>query len=265
MTLNATVLTISRLSRYQRVAKAMAQGIQVCGDRATIREMGRPGAGAGDIGISYGWKHRAELFKFPRYVYADLGYWQRDRYYRITANGWGSESYVRAGLPATRFNALGIRILPWHSGKEIIIAGSSEKSCVQHGFHYMEWETRTAHALRDCGYEVVYRPKPSDRGARPMPGFRTDNRPVGEALASAHVLVTHHSNMAVDALVAGVPVHCVTGAAAAFSVPLDQIANPPRLEGREQFLYDVAWLQWTEAEMRSGALWKHLKDRRLIC
>lgn len=263
MALNVTCLTISRLSRYQRVARAMSEGIQACGDRTTIVEMGKPMTG--QIGVSYGWKHNAYLRKFRRFVYADLGYWQRDSYYRITANGWGSESYVRAGLPASRFHALGLRIKPWHSGDEIIIAGSSEKSAHQHGFKYMEWEERTAHQLRGCGYRVVYRPKPSDRNGRAMEGFELDKRPLDEALASAHALVTHHSNTSIDALLAGVPVHCVTGAAAAFSVPLEQIAKPPRLDGREQFLYDVAWLQWTEAEMRSGQCWKHLKERGLLC
>lgn len=263
MAIQATCLSISRLSRYRRVAHAMSEGIQACGDRSAIREVGQ--SGPGTVGISYGWKHRDHLKKFPRFVYADLGFWQRDRYYRITANGWGPESYVRAELPSTRFDALGLTIQPWHSGKEILIAGSSEKSCTQHGFRYMEWEAKTAKALIGCGYEVVYRPKPNDPHARPLPGCRYDRRPLDEALKSAHALVTHHSNTAIDALLAGVPVHCVTGAAAAFSVPLDQIVRAPRLPGREQFLYDVAWLQWTEAEMRSGELWKHLKERGLVC
>lgn len=263
MVIQATCLSISRLSRYRRVADAMSEGIQACGDRAAIREVGQ--SGPGTVGVGYGWKHSAHLKKFPRFIYADLGYWQRDRYYRITANGWGSESYVKAGLPADRFNALGLKIQPWKSGKEILIAGSSEKSCTQHGFRYMEWEAKTAQALNGLGYEVVYRPKPTDPNARPLHGFRFDRRPLDQALASAHALVTHHSNTSIDALLAGVPVHCVTGAAAAFSVPLDQIAKPPKLPGREQFLYDVAWLQWTEDEMRSGALWSHLKERGLVC
>ncbi len=263
MAIQATCLTISRLQRYRRVANAMSEGIQACGDRAAIREIGQ--SGPGTVGVGYGWKHRANLMKFSRFVYADLGFWQRDKYYRITANGWGPESYVRAGLPDTRFKALGLSIEPWRKGKEILIAGSSEKSCTQHGFRYMEWEAKTAQALKGCGYEVVYRPKPTDPNAKPLQGVRYDRRPLSEALASAHALVTHHSNTAIDALLAGVPVHCVTGAAAAFSVPLSQIANPPRLVGREQFLYDVAWLQWTEDEMRSGACWSHLKERGLVC
>lgn len=263
MAIEVTCLTISRLSRYRKVAAAMHAGIQACGDKSVVREMGQ--APVGTVGISYGWKHHDQLNKFPRFVYADLGFWSRDRYYRITANGWGSESYVRAGLPASRFESLGLTIKPWHDGEEIIIAGSSEKSARHHGFGYMEWEQMAADALKGCGYRVFYRPKPTDKGARPLPGVHYDARPLAEALASARALVTHHSNTAIDALLAGVPVHCVAGAAAAFSVPLNEISKAPRLEGREQFLWDVAWLQWTEAEMRSGDVWRHLKERGLVC
>ena len=53
--------------------------------------------------------------------------------------------------------------------------------------------------------------------------------------------------------------HCQTGAATAFSVPLEAMADPPRLDVREQFLADVAWLQWTLDEMRSGECWAHLR------
>ena len=64
--------------------------------------------------------------------------------------------------------------------------------------------------------------------AAPIPGSGYDKRPISEALSNAWAWVTHHSNSAVDALLAGVPVHCEIGAAAAMSVPLDQIAKGTR-------------------------------------
>jgi hypothetical protein len=77
--------------------------------------------------------------------------------------------------------------------------------------------------------------------------------------------VTHHSNTAIDALVEGIPVHCEEGAAAAFSVPLETAANPERLEGREQFIADVSWLNWSVQEMERGESWAHMKERGLVC
>jgi hypothetical protein len=250
--------------RYQRVARAMAEGIAKCGDQPVIYPVA--GVPRADVAVMYGWKLSQHYRKYPQFVYADLGFWGRDTYYRVTVNGWSPERYVKAGLPDTRFRALGVEIQPWReAGDEVLIVGSSRKSAVQHGYEYMEWETKVAQQLKDCGKRVVYRPKPTDPERRPIPGVGYDEGPLEGSLAKAWAVVTHHSNAAVKALAAGVPVHCATGAAAAFSFPLDRIADPPLLEGREQFLYDVAWLQWTIEEMESGACWAHLKERGLIC
>lgn len=125
---------------------------------------------------------------------------------------------------------------------------------------YQEWERAAVQRLQGMGKRVVYRPKPNDLTAQPIPGVILDRRPISEALENCWAWVTHHSNSAVDALLAGVPVHCETGVASHFSVHLDSLADPELRDGREQFLYDVAWLQWTLEEMRSGEAWKHIRS-----
>lgn len=264
MALVVACLTRPSQWRYNEVAEAMAAGIRRCGDKPFIASVASPLQPA-DAAVCYGWKHHARYSFYRQFVYADMGYWQRENYYRVAVNGWSAARYVRAGLPSTRFDRLGLRIAPWGEGQEVIVAGSTAKAAADHGFGYMEWERRAIERLKDCGRPVVYRPKPNDAQARAIPGVRTDTRPISESLRAAAGWVTHHSNSAVDALLAGVPVHCEIGAAAAMSVPLDQIANAPWLEGREQFLHDVAWLQWTVDEMRAGECWAHLKERGLVC
>jgi hypothetical protein len=254
---------ISGLSRYKEVARAMAEGISKCGDRATF--IWNNDIAYADVAVMYGWKHRDRLFRFPQFVYADLGYWNRTDYYRLCVNSWGPEKYVKAGLPSGRFESLGVTIKPWRTeGKEIIVMGASEKAMPQHGYGYMKWEVKTLRACEKFGKRVVFRPKPKDQSKHPVNGYGYDERPLDVALQNAWAVVAHHSNAALDALVAGVPVHCEKGAAAAFSVPFESLADPVLLPGREQFLADVAWLQWTAAEMRSGEAWAHLKERRLI-
>ena len=265
MALVVACLTSAPQKRYRLIAEAMAAGIARCGDHPKVAPMRGPHVAA-DVGVMYGWKHHATLQRYPRFVYADLGYWQRDRYYRLAAGGWGPEGYVRAGLPMTRFESLGLQIKPWRrEGAEIIVAGSTAKAAIEHGYGYTQWERQTIARLQGCGRPVVYRPKPNDPMAAPIPGSGYDKRPISEALSSAWAWVTHHSNSAVDALLAGVPVHCEIGAAAAMSLPLESIATAPLPAGREQFLADVAWLQWTIEEMRSGEAWAHLKERGLVC
>lgn len=238
----------------KRIAEAMSQGVRAAGDRLVF-------GSKADVCVAYGWKNRQRYQQFPAFAYADLGYWNRESYYRFSVNGWSPEGYVHQGLPRSRFDRLGLDIKPWRSaGREIVVAGSTAKACADHGIRYQSWERKAIERLKDSGFPVVYRPKPNDFAATSIGGVSIDRRPVSEALASAWAVVTHHSNMAIDALLAGVPIHCETGAAAAFSVPIDQIADPPLLDGREQFLFDVAWLQWTLDEMRVGECWRHLRQ-----
>jgi hypothetical protein len=249
------------------VARAMAQGIEAYGDRAPVARADIAATGF-DCAVMYGWINRANLRRFPQFIYADLGFWCRESHYRFSVNGWSPDAYVRAGLPMERLQTFGVRVRPWHrSGKEILIMGATAKSAPEHGFAYMEWEAAAAKAALKSGKPVVYRPKPRDVNSHKLPvaGVGYDaSRTIDAALDAAWCVVTHHSNAAIDALVHGVPVHSASGAAAAFSVPLASVGDPPLLEGREQFLADVAWLQWSVAEMKSGAAWAHLRERGLI-
>lgn len=263
MALTVVCFTDHRLSRYRNAARAMADGVLRCGDIPIIADVRSPIVG-GDAAVIWGWKRRDLLKKYRQFAYVDLGYWGRDQYFRVSVNGW-SPDYVQAGMSSKRFKRLGLEIKPWNPGSEILIAGCSPKSAADHNLGYMEWEENTAKALKNCGYPVMYRPKPTDRMKRPIDGIGYDTRPIGEAMAAARAVVTHHSNSAVDALLAGIPTHCETGAAACMSVPLDQVFDTPEPAGRVQFLYDVAWLQWTMEEMKSGECWNHLKERGLIC
>lgn len=244
--------------RYKHIANAMTLGIRKHGDYVSTSFLNGPHVPA-DVGIMYGWKHSERLKRYPKYVYWDLGYWVRESYYRFSLNGWSP--VLKRGMPADRFNRLGLTIKPWRtSGDEIIVAGSTAKACREHGMAYQEWELAAIQRLEGMGKRVVYRPKPNDPNYQPIPGVEVDRRPISEALDNCWAWVTHHSNSAVDALLAGVPVHCETGAGSHFSVPMESLADPELREGREQFLYDVAWLQWILEEMRNGEAWRHIRS-----
>lgn len=243
--------------RAKRIAEAMAAGVRACGDTSTIVA---GASGRADVAICYGWKYR-HRYDRGRYIYVDLGYWDRDNYYRCIVNGWGPESYLRMGLPSSRFERLGVEIKPWRTeGSEIVIAGSTVKACRDQGIAYQSWEEAAALKVAGMGKTVRYRPKPKEEDVSSIRGATTDRRSLEESFTNAHAWVTQRSNTAVEALAAGIPVHCESGAGAAFSVPIDQLADPPLMPGREQFLYDVAWLQWSLDEMRSGECWRHLRS-----
>lgn len=254
------------LSRYKIVARAMVEGIRACGDEAIAVPIDAAPPGF-DCAVCYGWKRRDVLKRYRQFVYADLSYWKRETHYRLSVGGWSPHRYVRAGLSADRLESFGVEVKPWQDGgDEVLIFGAQAKAMHEHGIKYLEWETDMARELLARGVKVVYRPKPTDPMRAPLQllGVGYDDGPLDDALKRARCVVTHHSNAALDALVAGVSVYCETGAAAAFSVARDEIADPPRRDGREQFLADCAWLQWSVDEMRGGSAWAHLKERGLI-
>ena len=85
-------------------------------------------------------------------------------------------------------------------------------------------------------------------------------------LTGAHALVTHHSNMALEALAFCVPYYCESGAAAALSIKLSELENPPMpfYADRWQLLSNVCYAQWNVAEMRSGEAWASLEKDGLV-
>jgi hypothetical protein len=172
---------------------------------------------------------------------------------------------MRRGCSDERLRALGVEAKDAKAGQSIVIAGMSAKSAADHGFAPSQWETETIQLLQSLTRRpLVYRPKPSWQGATPIPGatYSTERKPIEEVLADAHMLVSHHSNAAVDALAAGVPTYCLKGVGSLLSTAsLAEIEAPrlPSKELRRQFLADVAYCQWTPDEMRSGACWDHMK------
>lgn len=261
MSFKAACLTVPNQKNYHKIADAMHSGIRACGD-TSLRKSIQDVIPRAEVGVMYGWKRNAILRLYPRYIHADLGYWQRADYWKIIANGFSPASYVRANLPSSRFDKLGIKIHPERKGRKIIIAGSSVKSAQVHGLRHMDWETEQARKYIHLGFEVVYRPKPKDVYKRPIPGCGYDVGPLD--FSDCLALVTHHSNVALDALIAGVPVWCELGAASVMNFNPEEIQSPRIPKGREQFLHDCAYLQWTLEEMRSGECWAHLKERGLV-
>lgn len=264
------------------VGKAMFAGIQA--SDPTVRMIsaaqyrGRPES---DVAVFYGLASglsrilRDYRAGGRKAVYIDLGYWDRkkrtrfDGYHKLVINGRHPTDYFQARPhPRDRFEALGIKVAPWRAeGRHIIVAGMSAKAALVEGLAPQQWERATIAALRRLSRRpIVYRPKPNWLGSSPIPGsIYEKGTPLEAALCGAHAVVTHHSNVAVDAIMAGVPAICPEGVAAPMSGKcLEEIEAPPMPEGREQWAADIAYCQWTMAEMQSGRAWRHLIEEGLV-
>jgi hypothetical protein len=183
----------------------------------------------------------------------DLGYLaRREGYYRVGVNHWHP---TPAQIDATtndpsRFERLEIALRnDSDPAGPIVLVGMGPKS---HAFvKDSTWEARTHAALRDefPGRRIVFRPKPG----KPVPRLDCElsTGSIEDALRGASLVVCRHSNVAVDAAIAGVPARCEDGIARWLrGRPFDETT-------RRDFLARVAWWQWKPEE--AGEAWRFLR------
>jgi len=144
---------------------------------------------------------------------------------------------------ASRWNALRLPLRNDYDPKgPIILVGLGPKTRAI-GALGETWERTTFDRLRRKypGHRVVFRPKPR----RPHPNLpcETDaTSPIEYVLKGASLVVCKHSNVAVDAVVAGVPVEASDGAIRWMDGKLYTPSN------RLEFLQRLMWFNWRPNE-----------------
>lgn len=201
-------------------------------------------------------------------VCLDLPYWQRETKARISIDAAHPQRWVmRRDWPVSRFRGDGVAVSDvWNPDGPVIVAGLGRKARVQYGESVvLGWE---AEMLRACAERwpsrrVLYRRKQADA---PVPAGAplASDRPIEDVLAGASLLVTWHSNVAIDAIRLGIPVVCKDGAAAAVCPSVLGLDNPRPLDAavRAKFLANLAWFQWAPSEAVS--MW-HFIGEVLAC
>lgn len=259
----------------------MAAGAQALGlnfdHRSSLTYRGRPDH---DVAVFYGLAAGLDrVFRDYRdqgrkAVYIDLGYWGRrkrtrfDGYHKLSVNNRHPTDYFQSQPHSSdRFRQHGVAIRPWRQeGEHILLAGMSAKAAHAEGLLPHMWERETIAYLRELTRRpIIYRPKPNWADAKPLMGSIFDREtPLEDALTNCHAVVTHHSNVAVDALLAGVPCVCLGGVASLLASQIDEIERPATPAGRDQWAADLAWTQWSVDEMQDGRAFRYLLDEELI-
>lgn len=176
------------------------------------------------------------------FYHIDHGYFCRghyEGYYRITRNGFQAGGGM--GSPE-RFENLKIGLRPWkRSGRYVVVCPPSKFWGDFEGIDPKKW---TSSVTRELSLYTD----------RPVVVKEKDGTPLKEVLEDAWCLVTHNSNAAVDALVAGVPV-VTTGDGAVSAVAWDWgDIETPVWPDREPWAWHLADHQFTLEEMRGRNL-----------
>lgn len=156
-----------------------------------------------------------------------------DGYYRISMGGMTPE-YVPDVCNDTRFKALGLEIKPWRSGGKHILFCPPTKWVRWFYDLPAHWEQEVIGKLKRkyIGKEIRTRDK-------------SHVVPLEQDLEDCHLVVTHSSNVAVEALLAGVPAIC--------------LGRHPVGDGkinREKLFNFLAWQQFTLDEIKQGWPWE---------
>ena len=287
MSARVVVYQIPYHHRSAVICEAMEQGIRRHGVEV-IRKFETEYSGIeADYAVFYGLEGKlSRIFKEyianaeakgTKALYIDLGYWKRKErsnkfggYHKIVVNArHPTEYFQRRVHDDSRLRELNVSIEPWRrGGNHILIAGMGDKGAAAEGYDIEQWERWAIGKIRENSKRaIVYRPKPSWKRAKPIAGVGYSGRLIEcvHALRDCFAVVTHHSNVAVDAICMGIPAFCWHGVAKPMSLQdLSLIEKPMKPDSREQWVRDISWCQWNVEEMKKGIAWKCLKDEGVI-
>jgi len=188
-----------------------------------------------------------------RVVTLDMGYWGR------------TEEDMRIAVDVLHPTHSQIEMTPPVARREIVLRedadpngpimliGMGSKTSAMYGFNHLDWERNKAQELRHRfpRREIVWRPKgrvPTRLMGLPL----RHGMEIEDALVGCSLVVMRHSNVSVNACIAGVPVECEGGAAHALYVK----STTPTREQRLDFLSRLSWWNYTPDE--AAVAWQHL-------
>ena len=186
------------------------------------------------------------IFYYVDHAYLGRGH---QNHYRITRDAF--EAGPVRDCPPDRFKSHDVDLRPWReNGTSIIVCPPTDYFKEAHGCHgWLDETLATLH--RHTDRPIVIREKIAGEAMEPLPS----------ALADAHALVTHSSNVAIEAAILGTPVF-VSERSAARPVGLTDLSliETPARPARKKWLAHLAYSQFSYDEMLSGEAWNLLRE-----
>ena len=201
-------------------------------------------------------------FYYIDHAYFNAGHNQKNPPYRIVKNELQLTKVYRR--PSDRFDQLGIEIKPWRkSGDYILVCPPSPASA---NFYQLNnsWTEKVITILQqitDMPIHVRYKPNVvgvdiSTGVAIPVQNkenYPEDTLSLAEHFENAYCVITYNSMVGIQAVCAGVPV-IVSQISAAYPVGRTKLTDIYDLfyPKREEWLYSLAYSQFTLSEIESG-------------
>lgn len=174
----------------------------------------------------------------------DMGYWQREDSLRFALNGLHPSLWQLSCTPDHTRRLFKLRQDANPDGPVVLVGLGARGSAIWYERHG-EWEEKALGMIKSKwpGKEIVYRPRGLPFLSLPDTRLVADGW-IEDVLKGASMVVCRHSNVAVDACIAGIPVTCEEGAARILYED-----NPyASIEQRREFLQKLAWFNWSAHE-----------------
>lgn len=245
-------------------AKAFESGIKKAGHDAIVAAHGFHE----DADIVVGWGLRSEQLALGRpwicleagYINGTRGSYKENRLRFISANfgGTGNQCAKFYGMPSDRAEKHSLELSPWrvNKGGDVLFFGQVPgDASVAHFDYHMSLSAHLKLAQCRYGDAVKFRAHPLSNITFEF--VRNDYLSLEASLRDAFCTVTFNSTATVEAVLAGVPSVTLDARSVAFPVTTHRIGQVEFKE-REQWLYNLAYMQWTLDELASGEAWRHL-------
>lgn len=264
------ILDGSEIEKGQRILKAMAKAGPSCGIEIDFTRAYRGGS---DWLMIYGLGHQVRGKYFKKHVAQgghaicwDLGYFGREQSksfpMRLSIDQAHPQAWMKTML-SDRWDAANISLRSdYNPSGPIVLAGTGNKERNRLGLSGCEWEENKFKEIRAVypSTPIIYRPKGNSKEPLGDCIVASEGK-IEDVIRGASLVVVKHSNVAVDACIAGIPVVCEDGAAASlYGNDLYKPLNPSEAE-RYQFLCNLAYWQWRSEE--ASACWHFIK--RNLC
>lgn len=204
---------------------------------------------------------------------------------------WTEGNFNNENSPSDRWSKFvketNIRIKDWHSpGDNIVImcqkpTDSSLNTLHSKGIEFNDWLVNTIKEIRKhSDRKIVVRMHPKNTGYNGQLKLltkqykdvvvsrnTTTNKSQGGLgldldLSSAYCVVTYNSLSAVESVVRGIPTFALEDGSMVWPIAHKKLKNIENLNYNidiTQWCNDIAYCQWTGAEVKSGEMWSHLK------
>lgn len=181
----------------------------------------------------------------------DIGYFNRKAdTVRFSVNDPHPDRQLFCAQGGERFKETGEKLTDEHDDSgHFVVLQLTPKSRAAFGYSGHQWESDCIHRAKQIAPQsrILLRPK---RGrAENLPGTEDAGEgTIGQVLHGCRGVFVHHSNVAIDAALHGIPCYAQHGIGASFY-------NDPEFthktkEERRQFLDKVAWFNWKPDEFQ---------------